>query len=140
LAITWWLLAADQFRRCSAKACCGPRFLKLVSFGETPSIFHFHYSDRFRLGHLGRVGLAVLALTGLRIWGLVHPDLVWLLLWVLYLSVVNVGQTFYGFGWNRSCWRRFLAIFLGPVSSVLFVRPAAGRGVAAGLMISRSCG
>ena len=24
----------------------------------------------------------------------------WAALWVLYLSFVNVGQTFYGFGWE----------------------------------------
>ena len=25
---------------------------------------------------------------------------VWLVLWMLYMSIVNVGQTFYSFGWE----------------------------------------
>ena len=41
--------------------------------------------------------------------------LAWLVLWVLYLSIVNVGQTFYGFGWESLLLEAgFLAIFLGP--------------------------
>jgi len=39
---------------------------------------------------------------------------VWALLWVLYLSFVNIGQTFYGFGWETLLLEAgFLAIFLG---------------------------
>ena len=39
----------------------------------------------------------------------------WLVLWALYLSVVNVGQTFYGFGWETLLLEAgFLAVFLGP--------------------------
>jgi hypothetical protein len=38
----------------------------------------------------------------------------WALLWVIYLSLVNVGQTFYSFGWETMlCETGFLAIFLG---------------------------
>ena len=38
----------------------------------------------------------------------------WAALWVLYLSFVNVGQTFYGFGWETLLLEAgFLAIFLG---------------------------
>ena len=40
--------------------------------------------------------------------------LAWFALWVLYLSIVNVGQTFYGFGWESLLLEAgFLAIFLG---------------------------
>jgi hypothetical protein len=40
--------------------------------------------------------------------------LVWLLLWVLYLSIVNVGQTWYSFGWESLLLETgFLAIFMG---------------------------
>ena len=40
--------------------------------------------------------------------------LVWVLLWVLYLSIVNVGQIWYGFGWESLLLEAgFLAIFLG---------------------------
>ena len=38
----------------------------------------------------------------------------WGLVWLLYLSFVNVGQTFYGFGWETLLLESgFLAIFLG---------------------------
>ncbi|EUA16200.1 lipase maturation factor 1 domain protein [Mycobacterium xenopi 4042] len=40
--------------------------------------------------------------------------LMWLVLWVLYLSIVNVGQTWYSFGWESLLLETgFLAIFLG---------------------------
>jgi hypothetical protein len=39
-------------------------------------------------------------------------------LWALYLSVVNVGQTFYGFGWETLLLEAgFLAVFLGPAGT-----------------------
>ena len=38
----------------------------------------------------------------------------WLVPWVLYLSIVNVGQTWYGFGWESLLLEvGFLAVFLG---------------------------
>src|SRR5207237_3684523 len=50
-------------------------------------------------------------------------------LWVLYLSIVNVGQTFYAFGWESLLLESgFLAIFLGaattapPISIILLLR------------------
>jgi hypothetical protein len=40
--------------------------------------------------------------------------LMWLTLWVLYLSIVNVGQTWYSFGWESLLLEiGFLMIFLG---------------------------
>jgi hypothetical protein len=40
--------------------------------------------------------------------------LVWLTVWVLYLSVVNIGQQFYAFGWESILLEAgFLAVFLG---------------------------
>ena len=40
--------------------------------------------------------------------------LMWLTLWVLYLSIVNVGQTWYAFGWESLLLETgFLMIFLG---------------------------
>ena len=42
------------------------------------------------------------------------PMLVWFALWVLYLSIVNVGQRFYGFGWESLLLEAgFVAVFLG---------------------------
>ena len=39
----------------------------------------------------------------------------WLVLWALYLSIVDVGQVWYGFGWESLLVEAgFLAVFLGP--------------------------
>src|SRR5262249_29517834 len=38
----------------------------------------------------------------------------WLLLWAMYVSIVNIGQEFYSFGWESLlCECGFLAVFLG---------------------------
>ena len=93
-----------------------PRYLARQSFRPTPSIFHVHYSDRFFatvawLGALLSAAMAVGLAGVLPLWAAV---LLWLLLWVLYLSIVNVGQTWYSFGWESLLLETgFLAIFLG---------------------------
>jgi hypothetical protein len=94
-----------------------PSFVARVRFVRAPSLFHFHYSDRFfACIAVTGIGLAVVALLGL-------PDVApwwvgtaaWLALFTLYLSIVNVGQTFYGFGWESMLLEAgFLAAFLGP--------------------------
>jgi hypothetical protein len=65
------------------------------------------------------VGLAAAALAGLPEQGPAWLSMaVWLALWALYLSVVNVGQTFYGFGWETLLLEAgFLAVFLGPAGT-----------------------
>jgi Lipase maturation factor len=64
-------------------------------------------------------GLAAAALVGLPEQGPALVSMaVWLALWALYLSVVNVGQTFYGFGWETLLLEAgFLAVFLGPAAT-----------------------
>jgi hypothetical protein len=64
-------------------------------------------------------GLAAVALTGLSEAGPAWVSLaVWLAMWALYLSVVNVGQTFYGFGWETLLLEAgFLAALLGPAAT-----------------------
>lgn len=93
-----------------------PRFLAAVSFRRAPSLFHVHYSDRL-LGVVAWVGMAVAAslLVGLPQQGPLGVSLLaWLVLWVLYLSIVNVGQVFYSFGWESLLLEAgFLALFLG---------------------------
>lgn len=94
-----------------------PRFLRAVPFRRAPSIFHLSYSDRLltAAGWLGVV-CALAALTGVADRG-DSPlyALPWVVMWVLYVSIDNVGQTFYGFGWEALlCEAGFLAIFLGP--------------------------
>ena len=93
-----------------------PRFLSVVTFREAPSIFHWRYSDLL---------LRTVAGTGVVIAGLVVAGIVeraplavsmlcWFVLWALYQSIVNVGQVFYGFGWESMLLEAgFLAIFLG---------------------------
>ena len=97
-----------------------PRFVRAVPFRRAPSLFHWRYSDRM---------LAVVAWTGIVVsaacvagvperGSLVVSMLAWALLWVLYLSIVNVGQIWYGFGWESLLLEAgFLAIFLGSTST-----------------------
>lgn len=93
-----------------------PQYVRRRSFRLTPSIFHLHYSDRFFafVCWLG-AGLAAALVVGagelVPLWAVMAT---WLLLWVLYLSIVNVGQIWYGFGWESillEC--GLLAVFLG---------------------------
>jgi hypothetical protein len=94
-----------------------PRYVRLAGWSRAPSLFILHYSDRLLaiVAWLG-AGLSALVVLGLPERGPVGVSmLVWFTLWVLYLSIVNVGQTFYGFGWESLLLEAgFLAIFLGP--------------------------
>ena len=94
-----------------------PDFVRSVPFRASPSLFHVRYSDRL----LRACALTGLVLSAAVVLGI--PDglpiplemAVWILLWALYLSIVNVGQTFYSFGWETLLLEAgFLAIFLGP--------------------------
>ena len=93
-----------------------PRFVARVSFRRAPSIFHLHYSDRFFgvvcwLGAGLSAGIVAGAADLMTLWAAM---VMWLVVWVLYLSVVNVGQRWYGFGWESILLEAgFLAIFLG---------------------------
>src|SRR3954447_26959693 len=98
-----------------------PRFLRQVSWKRAPTLFHLHWSDRFFLGccWVGVV-LSAAALVGLadRL-PLAGWMALWLALWALYLSIVNVGQIWYGFGWETLLLEAgFLTLFLGPAHVV----------------------
>src|SRR5215471_7102741 len=70
-----------------------PAFLKHIRFRQAPSIFCWHYSDRF-LDVVAWAGilLSALALAGLSERGPFWLSITtWLVLWALYLSIVNVG-------------------------------------------------
>ncbi|MDC7120489.1 lipase maturation factor family protein [Cellulomonas fimi] len=92
-----------------------PSFVARVPWRSSPSLLR-PYSDR-RLVALGWVGLAVavslvVGLPQRGPWWV--PMLAFLVLWALYLSVVNVGQIFYGFGWESLLLEAgFLVAFLG---------------------------
>ncbi len=99
-----------------------PEFVRAVPFGRSPSLFHLRYSDPLLLAVAwSGVGLAVVAALGLfegPEWPVAITMAVWALLWVLYLSIVNVGQTFYSFGWESLLLETgFLAIFLGSATT-----------------------
>jgi hypothetical protein len=114
-----FIVAAAQFRPLLGTHGLepAPRFLAAVPFRRAPSLFHLHYSDRF----LTAVAVTGIVLSAAVVVGLVERAplvvwaAVWLLLWALYLSIVNIGQTFYGFGWETLLLEAgFLAVFLGP--------------------------
>ncbi|TSC55738.1 MAG: hypothetical protein Greene101420_675 [Parcubacteria group bacterium Greene1014_20] len=95
------------------------QFVKRASFWQSPSIFHWHYSDRF-LRALAILGAALSAavLLGLPDQGSWWLSMgIWLALWFIYLSIVNVGQVFYAFGWESMLLEAgCFAAFLGPAS------------------------
>jgi len=94
-----------------------PDYVRAVAFRRSPSLFHFRYSDGLLAAVAwSGVALAAAALAGLPdAWPLPLTMLLWAVLWALYLSIVNVGQTFYSFGWETLLLETgFLAIFLGP--------------------------
>src|SRR4051794_31118992 len=97
-----------------------PRFVEAVPFRVSPSLFYFRATDVvFRVaGWLG-VLLSLVALTGLvQHRSALAGAVVWALLWVLYLSFVNVGQTFYGFGWESLLLELgFFTIFAGATTA-----------------------
>ena len=93
-----------------------PRFLAGRSFWRSPSIFHLRYSDRLfaATSWLGAALAAAIVAGVADLAPLWTAMLMWLMLWVLYLSIVNVGQTWYGFGWESLLLETgFLMIFLG---------------------------
>ncbi|MFG2602719.1 lipase maturation factor family protein [Streptomyces sp. NPDC048514] len=113
-----FLTAALQFRALLGERGMLPipRFLARVPFKRAPSLFHAHYSDRF-FAACAWAGCAVSAalLAGadseVPLWAGI---LLWLVPWALYLSIVNVGQTWYAFGWESLLLETgFLAAFLG---------------------------
>nr|WP_203592607.1 MULTISPECIES: lipase maturation factor family protein [unclassified Streptomyces] len=113
-----FLTAALQFRALTGERGMlpVPRFVARVPFRRSPSLFHLYYSDRF-FAAVAWAGCAVSAalLAGL---GSVVPlwaaMLLWLVPWLLYLSIVNVGQTWYAFGWESLLLEvGFLAVLLG---------------------------
>jgi hypothetical protein len=93
-----------------------PRYLARQTFWRAPSMFHLRYSDRlFASVSWSGAALSAAVVAGaadlVPLWAAM---LMWLTLWVLYLSIVNVGQTWYGFGWESLLLETgFLAIFLG---------------------------
>ncbi|MFD9391961.1 lipase maturation factor family protein [Streptomyces sp. NPDC060000] len=108
-----------------------PRYVERVPFRRAPSLFQLRYSDRlFAVCAWTGCAVSVALIAGLDgllpLWAAMS---LWLVPWALYLSIVNVGQTWYGFGWESLLLETgFLAVFLGndevapPVLVVLLMR------------------
>jgi len=118
------LVALNQF-----KALLGengllpvPRFLTYVKFSQAPSIFHFYYSDKFFMT-ITWLGLAVSIFLFFGFadkFSFLLNAFFWFIPWLIYLSIVNVGQTFYSFGWESLLLEiGFLSIFLGSNKSLV---------------------
>jgi Lipase maturation factor len=97
-----------------------PLFVRQVRFWDAPSLFFFFPRDlAFSLGAWLGIVLSCLVISGISSRSSWLSVATWLAIYVLYLSFVNVGQTFYGFGWEsillETC---FFAAFLGAANVV----------------------
>jgi len=94
-----------------------PQYLRRVPFRHSPSVFYLHYSDR---AFARLVWLCVILSAALLVGAFDYAPVwlsgsVWIVLWLVYLSIVNVGQVFYGFGWETMLLEAgFFTAFLGP--------------------------
>src|SRR5699024_9034769 len=120
--LTAFLVAANQYEALHGEDGILPvgEFIDRSRFRTAPSLFHIVSSDEAiaACAWVG-VGLSGLAVTGLSdAFGTLPSMLVWGGLWVLYLSFVNGGRTFYGFGWETLLLETgFLAVFLGGMTT-----------------------
>lgn len=93
-----------------------PIFVRQVPFKESPSLFYWFPKDAaFTAAAWIGIVLSCLVLTGItERFGSWLVMIVWAAIYLLYLSFVNVGQTFYSFGWEsillEAC---FFSIFMG---------------------------
>src|SRR5881409_3455285 len=121
-----FLVAVNQFRPLLGERGLlpAPEFIRAVPFRASPTLFHLvGYSDqRLLIVAWAGVTLSVFATFGLLDGvGYTVPFasmVLFAMLWVLYLSIVNIGQTFYSFGWESLLLETgFLSIFLGPATT-----------------------
>ncbi|MBL0888919.1 lipase maturation factor family protein [Myceligenerans indicum] len=93
-----------------------PRLLAVTTWRDGPSLFRAGYSDRL-LAAVAWCGIllgasAVAGLPQAGSWWV--PMLCFVALWFGYLSVVNAGGLFYGYGWETLlCEAGFVVAFLG---------------------------
>ncbi|WP_243064254.1 lipase maturation factor family protein [Humibacter sp. RRB41] len=108
-----------------------PSFIRWMGDRLSPTLFRRRYSDRLlRTVAGGGAVIAACLVAGLP---QLAPSWVtiiaFLLVWFAYLSIVDIGQTFYGFGWESLLLEAgFAAAFLGsndqapPVIMIVFIR------------------
>jgi hypothetical protein len=117
-----FIAAANQFRGLLGEhgLLPIPQYLRRVSFWQAPSLFQFQYSDRLFAAVCWSGAAVAAAMTAglgdaVPLWAAM---LAWAVLWALYLSIVNVGQAWYGFGWESLLLETgSLVIFLGNAAS-----------------------
>jgi hypothetical protein len=118
ICLVAFLVALNQFRPLlGARGLLPvPLFVDRVPFRTSPSLFYLWPRDiAFTAAAWVGIVLSCVVITGIAerfsTWVSV---VIWAAIYVLYLSFVNVGQTFYGFGWEsillECC---FFAMFLG---------------------------
>ncbi|MGW4928134.1 lipase maturation factor family protein [Agromyces sp. NPDC004153] len=118
LAFVAFLSTLNQFRPLLGEGGLlpVPELLRIARRLRGPTLFRWGYTDR-RLVAVAVAGMVLAASVVLGVPQLgppFVPMLVFLALWILYLSIVNVGQTFYGFGWEMLlCEALFTIAFLG---------------------------
>ena len=114
-----FLCALNQFRPLLGQHGLQPvpDYISRVPFRDSPSLFYWLPKD-WAFAAFAWVGIALscVAISGVfdryAIW---WSSLLWGLIWALYMSFVNVGQTFYAFGWESILLEAgFFAMFLGP--------------------------
>src|SRR5689334_7893717 len=79
----------------------GP-WIQQVPFRNSPSLFYLFPKDiAFRAAAWLGVGLSLATIFAVpQRLGTIASAVVWTVMWALYLSFVNGGQTFYSFGWE----------------------------------------
>src|ERR1700678_3635130 len=113
-----FLVALNQFRPLLGEhgLLPVPNFVRQVPFADSPSLFYLFPKDvAFQAAAWMGVALSCAALAGVtERFSLPVSMAAWILLWALYISFVNVGQIFYGYGWETMLLEAgFCAIFLG---------------------------
>jgi hypothetical protein len=113
-----FLCALHQFRPLVGERGLLPvaDYIARVPFRVRPSLFYLVPKDcAFAWAAWIGIALSCLVISGLALrFGSSLAALVWALIWVLYLSFVNTGQIFYGFGWESILLEAaFFAMFLG---------------------------
>jgi Lipase maturation factor len=94
-------------------------FVRDVPFRAAPSLFFYAPTDSaLRVAAWLGIVLSCVLLTGLIRRFAIPTGVAWWVLWVLYLSFENVGQTLYAFGWESLLLEAgFFAMFLGSSTS-----------------------
>lgn len=95
-------------------------WIREIPFRESPSLFYFAPRDTaFTVAAWLGIALSCLVITGFaERYSSLLSAAVWTAMWLLYISFVNIGQTFYAFGWESILLEAgFYAAFLGGANS-----------------------